>query len=275
MKVALSRLPVPYAWWAKLSLFRHGAMDQHSYALRVYREHLGRAGAGRKVRSVLELGPGDTAFSAVIGRALGVERSVLVDAGAFASRDVELYRELARHLEEQGSGRVDLLDARTLEDVLAACGATYLVSGLESLRQVESGSVDLVFSQAVLEHVPRAEFDAMMGELRRVLRPDGVASHRVDLQDHLGGGLANLRFSSALWEADGFARRSGFYTNRLRFSEHLRAYDRAGFEATLLRVDRFERPALAPGAVHADLGDFTAEELSVSGFDVLLRPRAA
>jgi len=41
-----------------------------------------------------------------------------------------------------------------------------------------------------------------MNEYCRVLSSDGIASHRIDLKDHLGGSLNNLCFSVRVWESD-------------------------------------------------------------------------
>jgi hypothetical protein len=43
-KIILSRLPFSYKVWQRLGIFRHGYMDQSSYALHVFNEHVSRAG---------------------------------------------------------------------------------------------------------------------------------------------------------------------------------------------------------------------------------------
>jgi SAM-dependent methyltransferase len=83
----------------------------------------------------------------------------------------------------------DLERASSFEDILSACDAIYSTNGMQSYREIPAASVDLIFSQAVLEHVRRNEFVQIAAEMRRILKPDGVASHQVDLRDHLGGGL--------------------------------------------------------------------------------------
>ncbi len=47
----------------------------------------------------------------------------------------------------------DMSGCTTIQDILSICNVTYLTEGLTSLIQIESDSVDLVFSQAVLEHI--------------------------------------------------------------------------------------------------------------------------
>ena len=112
-----------------------------------------------------------------------------------------------------------------------------------------------------------------MRELRRVLKPSGIASHRVDLQDHLNGALNNLRFSEGLWES-GFFAGSGFYTNRIQYSEMLGLLEQAGFAVESLGCRRWERLPTPRARMDSRFRDLPEEELRVRGFDVLLRAAA-
>ena len=109
-----------------------------------------------------------------------------------------------------------------------------------------------------------------MKECERVLTPDGVASHRVDLKDHLGGSLNNLRFSERVWESDFFVQ-SGFYTNRIRFSNMIALFDEAGFIVDTSETRRWDQLPLNKNALSDDFSSLPENELIVSGFDILLR----
>jgi hypothetical protein len=272
-KVALSRVPVRYRVWQRLNLFVHGRMDQPEYALQVVRSHLERLGwrdfAGK---SVLELGPGDALSTAVIAKALGARRVYLVDSGPFADASTERYLQLARYLVSAGLAPPDLEGCATLGDVLARCNASYHTSGVEDLRKLPDACVDLCFSQAVLEHVERDNLAATIGETLRIAARQGVASHQVDLKDHLGGALNNLRFRRALWEAP-WMRRSGFYTNRVRFSEMVGMFRDAGWEYEVTDVRRWERLPTPRQRLEPEFQTLTDEELAVSQFDIVARRR--
>jgi SAM-dependent methyltransferase len=271
-KIVLSRVPLGYRLWKRLRLFEHGRMNEPSYAEAVFLRHFSRTELARRPGfTCLELGPGDSLFSALLAKAHGAGLCWLVDTGAFAVRDMAAYRAMARHLAAGGLPSPAMDEARSLDDLLARCGARYLTDGVVSLRQIPTGSVDFVWSQAVLEHVRRRDFDAMLGETRRILRLDGLCSHRIDLQDHLGGALNNLRFSERLWESDWFAR-SGFYTNRLRFGELLERCRRAGLAVETPEVERWPGLPTPRERLAAPFRDLPDEELRVIGFDLVLRP---
>lgn len=272
-KVVLSRFPAGYAFWHRMNLFSHGYMDRPEYAHEVFRHHFDRAEFARKSDGWvgLELGPGDSALSALVARAYGASRCVLVDAGNFATNDTAPYRLMARLLKERGLQTPFIGDTDSVDVILRRCNAQYETRSLDSLRSIPSASVDFIWSQAALEHVRRHEFLPTMRELRRILRPDGVCSHRVDLQDHLGGGLNNLRFPSRLWEREWMVR-SGFYTNRLRITELERLFQEAGFSPKVISSTSWDQVPLRRSALAAEFQGLDDNALRVRGFDVLLTP---
>jgi SAM-dependent methyltransferase len=272
IKIVLSRLPFGYSYWQKLGLFRHGKMDQLTYVQSVFDQHVKQAGLTNQLKgkTVLELGPGDSAATAVIAACHGAH-AVLIDSGDYASREVRLYLSFADRLKDQGFDVPDLSEAESREDVLSICGAKYLPNGLFSLQTIADDSVDLIFSQAVLEHVRRDEFLQTMTECHRVLKSNGAASHCVDLKDHLGGGLNNLRFRESVWESNFFVR-SGFYTNRIRFSEMIAMFEESGFCIKALNPDCWEVSPIERKSLSRDFAEVTDEDLLVKGFDAIISP---
>nr|MDA3970256.1 hypothetical protein [Desulfobulbaceae bacterium] len=57
-KILLSRVPIGYGFWQRLGLFRHGYMDQTPYVLKVFNEHVSRAGLEGRLqgKTILEMG---------------------------------------------------------------------------------------------------------------------------------------------------------------------------------------------------------------------------
>lgn len=273
VKVALSHLPIKRDVWRSLSLFRFGAMDQPGVAYETFKRHFEATDFPHRGDgfTVLELGPGDSLFTALIARAHGATTTYLVDVGAFANGDLALYRAMADFLADRGLAVPDLAGIGSIPELLAACSARYETHGLASLRALPDQSVDFAFSNAVLEHVRRHEFLDTLREVRRVLRPSGSSSHSVDLRDHLGEALHNHRFSPRTWESDWMSR-SGFYTNRIRYSEMLELFRQAGFDAEVVEVNRWERLPTPRSALAPMFRHFSDEDLCVMSFNVILRP---
>ncbi len=270
LKVALARVPLDYDRWRRIGVFQHGFMLEPEYAGRIFESHLAHArGQLADGYTTLELGPGDSLATALIAYAHGGRRTWLVDAGAFASSDIAAYRAFYEALGDRVPP-----PAPSVAAMLESTGGRYLTAGLASLREIPSESVDFVFSQAVLEHVGLGEFDATLQELLRVMKPGAVSSHRVDLQDHLAHGLHSLRFPRHLWEAEWFARRSGFYTNRLRASEIDAAFRGAGYDVVSRRDDRWPAIPMRRSALHREFAHLSDGDLIVHGVDIVAsRPR--
>lgn len=269
-KIVLSRLPYSYSFWQRLGLFRHGHMDTSQYAISVFNSHVERAGLTGKLsgKTILELGPGDSIATAIIATAQDA-RVILVDAGAFARTDISPYLELQRAISDKGYLSPDLTGCRSIQDILSICSVSYLTEGLKSLNKIENDTVDFIFSQAVLEHIRRGEFAETMKQCHRILKPEGICSHRVDLRDHLGGALNNLRFSTHIWESEFFAS-SGFYTNRIQYSQMLQLFVDAGFSIEVTDTRRWETLPTARKKLAREFREISDDELCISGFDVLL-----
>src|SRR5215510_294565 len=187
-KLVLSRVPIRYKDWHRIGMFQLGQMEQPEYAYSVFRRHFDRVKFPRQQNgfAVLELGPGDSLSSAIIAHALGASACYLVDTGAFAQSDLKPYRAMAAFLQEQSLNPVKMGSVSSLDELLSRCHAFYGTSGVLSLHAIPDQSLDLIWSQSVLEHIKEAEFQDVVRELRRVIRPDGVCSHHIDLKDHLG-----------------------------------------------------------------------------------------
>jgi SAM-dependent methyltransferase len=270
-KIMLSRSPLPYSIWHKFALFRHGYMDSPAYAISVFDGHVLRAGLRDRLhgKTLLEIGPGDSIATAIFSKSHGA-RAIVVDAGHFASEDLQSYLALCELMRERGLKPPELSSAMTLQDVLLACDGEYLTEGLASWKQIPSNSVDFVFSQAVLEHIPVEEFLLTMKECRRVMKPGSIASHTIDLRDHLGEALNNLRFNENMWESDIF-KSSGFYTNRIRYSYMMHLFEAADFIVEKTEVLRWNKLPTPREKLALPFRNLPEDELCIKGFDVCLR----
>jgi SAM-dependent methyltransferase len=273
LKLAVAHVPPAARALRASSLARHGAMEDPRWAFDTFLRHFDRADFANKGGGfrVLEMGPGDSLFTAVIARALGAAGACLVDVGPFANTDPCAYRRMAAFLNEKALHPPDLSAARSLDDVLAACGACYATGGLASLRRLPAASFDFIFSNAVLQSVPRDELPAVLAELRRVLRPGGSCVHSVDLRDMLGLSLHHLRFPERVWESAP-VRRSGFYSNRLRLSELVELNRGCGLRAEVDELNTWSRLPVPRCALAHPYCAMPEDELRVATVRLILHP---
>ena len=269
LKILLTKFTVSYSFRQYLGVFRHGRMDDAEYAIRIFDSHVRRAEIrDLKNKQLMELGPGDSISTAIIAATHGAN-AVLVDAGSFARNDLRPYRELVAALKTKGFEPPDLDRCTSIEDILLKCGAKYLTGGVESIASIQTESIDFIFSEAVLEHVRKSDFLNLTQECKRVLKPSGFCSHRVDLRDHLDNGLNNLRFSEIVWESSLFSK-SGFYTNRIRFSQMIKIFTDNKFQIHLCETEYWEKFPMDRSKLHEDFAFFEDDDLKIKAFNVLI-----
>jgi hypothetical protein len=113
---------------------------------------------------------------------------------------------------------------------------------------IQAESVDLAFSQAVMEHVVNVESTYMA--LAKWLRPGGCMSHSIDFRSHRTAAEWNghWRYSDLVWKI--IVGRRAFLINREPCSTHLRAIHSNGFDVRLVQRSSqsggCERAQLAP-----------------------------
>ncbi len=272
LKVIIAHLPIPYAWWQKLGVFRHGQMDRATYAHKIFSIHTARAypdGLPPHL-TFLELGPGDSLASCLLTSAHHARHVYLSDVGAFAERRMDTYRRLADDFSGLGLQVPDLSTCDDLEDLLRRCNATYLTHGLADLSPIPDGSIDFSWSHSVLEHVRRDDVQNLFEILHRITKPGGFSSHIVDLQDHLNHSLNNLRFPAKIWEASWFSK-AGFYTNRLQAGMIMKIAQDTGFKMIFSERGHWPHLPLKREQLDPLFQDIDENELRTRTFSMFLQ----
>lgn len=273
IKIVLSKLPLDYKLWSKFNLFKHGSTTDPKCALPMILNHAIDSGvlSGFKLsegtKRILEIGPGDTIASAIVFDALGAKKCTLVDIGAYASRDVNVYLALIEQLRSVGI----FVPSFVLNKVKKGeYFKEYKTNGFVSLAKIDDKTIDYSFSNAVVEHVYLEHINVFFSEIKRISAPGAVSFHRVDLKDHLAEGLNNLRFSKDVWESDLF-RSSGFYTNRLRLSDYEDIFNSLELDYLVLRTRRWDNLPLSRKLMDVNFQGKSDKDLYVHGFDVLIK----
>jgi len=247
-KLAIAALRLPRGGLRRLGIGRHSFVaDAESRVLDEPMAHVARFTArhGRPPRGVLEIGPGRMVTRAAAYAALGCGPVWFSDVEDDAPTDPAAYARVASLARARGLPAPNLDHARTRADALAACDAHYLVGGTDILAAIPNGSVELIVSDVVIEHVRRDALPGLLAALRRIAAPAALGIHAVDFHDHVGGALNTLRFRPDFWEGE-LVGRSGLYVNRLGLSEIEAAFATAGFQTH--RLELWCWPAPPPGA---------------------------
>jgi hypothetical protein len=210
-------------------------MDERTAATKARRafDHVAsRAALSGPPATVLELGTGWFPVSPLALAVAGTRRVISVDNTSHVRPD-HLHTSLALvvALAERGAFPADvarlataheLLRARPGADsLLAALGVEAIVGDARKLP-LDAGSVDLMFSNNTLEHIPGSVIADIFGDFARVAAPGAVMSHWIDMGDHYAnfdpsiGVFHFLRYPERVWR---LFNNSIHYQNRLRLSD--------------------------------------------------------
>lgn len=198
-------------------------------------------------RRVLEIGTGWYPVVPVGLRLCGIQDIISVDTSPHLRQDLctELLAALKALLAEgmletflpdvtsEGRRLLEKVPPRIQkEELLTELGITYQVEDARKLS-FPSDSIDLIISNNTLEHIPKSIISAMLPELKRVLHPQGVMSHYIDLADHYSYGDSQispyhfLRYSDKQWD---WIENKIQSQNRMRASQYRQLFEGAGFE---------------------------------------------
>jgi SAM-dependent methyltransferase len=171
---------------------------------------------------------------------LGVGHQVVIDIRPSARTElvndtIAAFERLRPELEEIAGRSLRNLGGpvSSVAELEQRFGIRYLAPCDARATGLPAGSVDFVSSTDTCEHIPRADLAAIFAECRRLLRPGGAFSCRIDLQDHYAyfdRSLSRynfLRFSDRTWA---LVNSPLHFQNRLRAPEYLELVREAGLE---------------------------------------------
>jgi len=160
--------------------------------------------------------------------------------------------------------------------MLSAGGIHYHAPADATRTALPDASVDVAFSNSVLEHVPPDALAPLYREAMRVLRPGGLMFHSVNCGDHYAyvdkgvHQLNYLRYGDRAWS---LWNNAFLYQNRLRVDAFLDAAREAGFDLVLdtsnTRPERLAQLQAMP--VHPRFADVAPERLCITTVDFIGR----
>lgn len=263
---------------------------------RIMMEHLHTARVHLPHAALLEMGSGWYPTFPVCLFLSGAEQVLTVDLNrhldpALTVRMVERIREhlpLIARVSRRNEGDVRAAHAKLLEGlktggtIARASGSAidYRAPSDASRTALASSSIDVVFSNSVLEHVPGPVIEACFTEAMRILRPGGIAFHSVNCGDHYAytdrtiNQLHYLAYSDEEWQ---FWNNDFLYQNRLRAIDFTQMAERAGFaiELDTSRPHPDRLAQLDQITVDPRFAGYTRTQLAITSVDFIGRKPAA
>lgn len=169
-----------------------------------------------------------------------------------------------------------LKECKTLNDFFACTNIIYKAPGDASMTGLEDESIDLVFSHAVLEHVPEKVVYALTTEAKRILKKNGFSYHLIGLGDHYADVDPNvttvnfLKYPEPLWAF--FVKNRISYHNRLREKQFFRIFENLGAKIVWSENVTIARDLEYLKTIKVDKAfeDMTVEELAVYRTEIII-----
>jgi SAM-dependent methyltransferase len=201
-----------------------------------------------------------------LGDRLGEHLPLIADKSGRALDDVKSAHAAMRLALHQGA---------SIEEATGGV-VEYRAPGDASDTGLPSKSIDVFFSNSVLEHVPADVIAACFAEARRVLRSGGITFQSVNCGDHYAyvdkriHQLNYLQYSDAQWEK---WNNRFLYQNRLRAIDFVQLAKQAGFaieldtsRASAERLKQLDGLRVAP-----QFDRYTREQLAMTSIDFVGR----
>jgi SAM-dependent methyltransferase len=300
LKGMLTWLPPFNAW--RLRHAKTGGSNSFRYCYAVWLRHLvALQGYGFRINNahVGELGPGDSIGTGLAALLSGAERYVGLDAVPFSANAdleeifdnlVQMYVRRERipdhnefprvrpRLESYEfpdhaidwahfAARVDRIRSDLRTDLNSGGTVTYRAPW-NLLDETAIESLDLIISQAVLEHVDGLE--ETYGAMIALLRPGGYASHNIDFSAHYLSPFWNGHWAYSNWEWKLVRGRREFLLNRKPLSEHIRHARTAGFDI-LFSQPEYDDAGLKREALQGGFQLLNEEDVRTRGVTLILR----
>jgi SAM-dependent methyltransferase len=258
----------------KHSQKRLDLLEDSERPFNVFRNMLDRCGpeVDFKGKTVLEVGPGNSLAIGLLFLAHGARKVYLMDRFKhlfWDDRDVAYHQMVINKIKESDLPFADAAaDAVSCMRGAITCDPSRLEYRFSDSASIplKDGSVDCVFSNAVLEHVHN--ITKAIRECARVTRKGGIGIHEVDLRDHFyqETPLRLLQYSDWLWNLMTWNRPG--YSNRLRYSDYLKHFKEAGFQ--IKKEIMLRQYAENVCEVNRQFQKYSMSELAILAFGIVL-----
>lgn len=160
-------------------------------------------------------------------------------------------------------------------ELLCKARIHYLAPADASDTGVPDSDIDCHFSVNTLEHIDKEGIAKILREAHRILKPNGLMYHIIDLSDHFQhtdrsiSSINFLKYSENEWKR--IAGNQFAYCNRLRASDYLKLFTEAGFDI-VFKTDTADENALGGGfRMDEDYAGYSPRDLCTTKLSVSLK----
>ena len=160
--------------------------------------------------------------------------------------------------------------------IMEKCNLIYCAPTSSSSTNLPGASIDLVYSNEVLEHIPEPEIYNLFSEMHRILRPGSYMIYQIDPSDHFSHSDPLIsRINFLQFSQSEFSKYNSdfLFQNRLRISDYKTIIQQNGF--SIVQEDKYvnkEAMQILPTLqFDVDFKKYPPEELCTTNYIVIAK----
>jgi SAM-dependent methyltransferase len=184
-----------------------------------------------KNKVFLELGPGNSYINTYNFLMNGAKKVILVDK---YSRHIKTKKQKKFFDEEQ-----NFIKNKYKNKKIDFKKISFIPKDLTKIKLKDK--VDFVYSISIFEHIKDVEGN--IKKLGEIVKKGGIMYHSIDMRDHynFNNPFLFLKYSKKIWNK--YLTKEGVsYTNRIRYSEFKKLFEKYGLEIINEEVERYNLP---------------------------------
>ncbi|MHB8624063.1 MAG: hypothetical protein ACYC9J_13875 [Sulfuricaulis sp.] len=167
-----------------------------------------------------------------------------------------------------------------IDNLFEICGIRYHAPCNFVQSGLDTASVNIFYTNLVLEHLPSSILEEIHREAFRVLNDDGVCWHNVDCTDHYSHAdpsispINFLKYGEKQWARWG--QNDIVYQNRMRITQYYEIFKKLGFEIVndlKYTSDEVCQVLKRNFPLHRDFANLSTDDIATTAFRVVLKKK--
>ena len=223
-KILVYSIPLRYSFRKKF-FGRNGLMDDLNYCKNIFKKHVLNIKRNEEIKNILEIGPGDSCFTALLALRNNFDSITLIDKNSDQLLStLQNLKDIGIKIKKLNS--YENLDIFSFYEGKKSVNVYILKEDFKKIPSIKLPSNDIIFSNAVLQHLDKKQLMNLLEFCKRVSNKRTIHSHQIRFTDHLTGSnqfFDHYKVPKFIWESK-LLKKYPFWTNRLDLNKFIKIF---------------------------------------------------
>lgn len=227
-KIIAYSIPLKYS--IRKNFFgRNGRMDNLNYCKKIFKKHVIDLKVSNKYQNLLEIGSGDSCYTIILAIKNKFKHITLIDKNTDEIiNTIQNLRLMNFKVQlNYSSNNLTKLIVKGNEELI---DVNIIKEDFKSTPQNLETKYDLIFSNAVLQHMDKIQLNNLLEFCNKISSPYCIYSHQIRFTDHITGrnqSFDHYNCPKIIWESK-FLKTFPFWTNRIYLDEYIKIFKSFG-----------------------------------------------